>query len=80
MILIENELIFLSVPKNASMSVHYALEDSNIQIEPTFRGHDMFVDSVFKRDGNFTNSLKLNHKIKLNLKTNKDKKYNNKIK
>ena len=67
MILIENELIFLSVPKNASMSVHYALEDSNIQIEPTFRGHDMFVDSVFKRDGNFTNSLKLNHKIKIHM-------------
>jgi len=65
MILIENELIFLSVPKNASIAIHYALEDSNIQIEPTFRGHDTFVDSVLKRDGKFTNSLKLNHKIKI---------------
>jgi hypothetical protein len=65
MILIENELIFLSVPKNASIAVHYALEDSDIKIEPAFRGHDMFVDSVFKRDGNFTDSLKLDHKIKI---------------
>jgi hypothetical protein len=59
MILIENELIFLSVPKNASIAVHYALEASDIQIEPTFRGHDMFVDSVFKRDGNFTKIISL---------------------
>ena len=36
MILIENEIVFLSVPKNASISVHYALEESELKIEPTW--------------------------------------------
>jgi hypothetical protein len=36
MILIENEIVFLSVPKNASMSIHYAIEESELQIEPTW--------------------------------------------
>jgi hypothetical protein len=36
MILIENELTFVSIPKCASISVHNALENSNLKIEPTF--------------------------------------------
>lgn len=36
MILIENELTFVSIPKCASVSVHNALEKSNLKIEPTF--------------------------------------------
>jgi hypothetical protein len=36
MILIENEIVFVSVPKCASISVHLALENSDLKIEPTF--------------------------------------------
>jgi hypothetical protein len=36
MILIENKIVFLSVPKNASISVHHALEESKLKIEPTW--------------------------------------------
>lgn len=36
MILIENELVFVSIPKCASISVHNALENSDFKIEPTF--------------------------------------------
>jgi len=37
MILIENEIVFVSIPKCASISVHFALEKTNLKIEPTFR-------------------------------------------
>jgi hypothetical protein len=36
MILIENELAFVSIPKCASVSIHNALENSDFKIEPTF--------------------------------------------
>ncbi len=36
MILIENEIAFVAIPKSASISVHHALEKSDLKIEPTF--------------------------------------------
>ncbi len=36
MILIENEIVFVSTPKCASISIHSALEKTNLKIEPTF--------------------------------------------
>lgn len=36
MILIENELTFVAIPKCASVSIHNALEASNFDIKPTF--------------------------------------------
>lgn len=62
MILIENELIFLSVPKNASMAVHHALEESTIDIKPTFP-HDAMMNMVLRNNPKqFTEN---NHKIKI---------------
>jgi hypothetical protein len=62
MILIENELIFLSVPKNASMAVHYALEESTIDIKPTFP-HNAMMNMVLQNNPKqFTEN---NHKIKI---------------
>ena len=62
MILIENELIFLSVPKNASMSVHYAFEESTINFEPAFP-YNAMLDMISKNEPNYF-SLN-NHKIKI---------------
>ena len=62
MILIENELIFLSVPKNASMSVHYAFEESTINFEPAFP-YNAMLDMILKNEPNYF-SLN-NHKIKI---------------
>jgi hypothetical protein len=62
MILIENELIFLSVPKNASMAVHYALEESTINFKPTFP-HDMMVNMILET--NPKHFSENNHKIKI---------------
>jgi len=62
MILIENEIVFLSVPKNASISAHYALEESDLEIEPTWD---------YKRSAKYAleNHSRLyhfsNHKIKI---------------
>lgn len=64
MILIENELIFLSVPKNASMAVHHALEESTIEFKPTFP-HDMMVSQTLTKDSNCKKFLENNHKIKI---------------
>lgn len=36
MILIENEIVFVSIPKCASIAIHSALERTNLKIEPTF--------------------------------------------
>ena len=62
MILIENELIFLSVPKNASMAVHYALEESTIDIEPAFPHNDMLNMILRNNPKQFSEN---NHKIKI---------------
>jgi hypothetical protein len=62
MILIENELIFLAVPKNASMSVHYAFEESTINFEPAFP-YKAMLDMILKNEPNYF-SLN-NHKIKI---------------
>jgi hypothetical protein len=62
MILIENELIFLSVPKNASMAVHYALEESDINIKPTFPYENMLNRISEKHRKHHE---KVNHKIKI---------------
>lgn len=62
MILIENDIIFLSVPKNASTSVHFALEDSEFEIEPTFE-HDKYVDYI--RETNPILFKDRGHKIKV---------------
>jgi hypothetical protein len=62
MILIENELIFLSVPKNASMAVHYALEESMIDIEPAFPHNDMLNMILRNNPKQFSEN---NHKIKI---------------
>ena len=62
MILIENELIFLSVPKNASMAVHYALEESDIDIKPTFP-YDIMFNRISEKNRN--HHEKINHKIKI---------------
>ena len=64
MILIENELIFISVPKNASMAVHYALEESTIEFKPTFP-HDIMVSRILEKDSNSKKFLENNHKIKI---------------
>lgn len=36
MMLIENDIAFISIPKCASISVHVAFENSDVKIEPTF--------------------------------------------
>ena len=69
MILIENELIFLSVPKNASMSVHHALENSTIKFGPTFN-YDVLFEAMLKNDKNYLNKfvniyVNKNYKIKI---------------
>ena len=64
MILIENEIVFLSVPKNASISVHYALEESKLNIEPTWNyafSTKLALES-YERSYNYSN-----HKIKLHI-------------
>lgn len=35
--LIENDIAFISIPKCASISVHWAFEKSDVKIEPTFK-------------------------------------------
>ena len=45
MILIENEIVFLGVPKNASVSVHSALKSSQLKIEPTFN-YEFFFNNI----------------------------------
>ena len=48
MILIENELVFVAVPKNASISVHDALENSDFNIKPTFNEEFMINEEYHK--------------------------------
>lgn len=36
MMLIENDIAFIAIPKCASISVHWAFEQSDVKIEPTF--------------------------------------------
>lgn len=62
MILIENDIVFLSVPKNASNSVHFALEESDFHIEPTFE-HDRLVKTQIKINPFLFKDT--NHKIKV---------------
>lgn len=62
MILIENDIIFLSVPKNASMSVHFALEESDFKIEPTFN-QDHLIKVMLEQNPDHYRGNK--HKIKV---------------
>ena len=62
MILIENEIVFLSVPKNASISVHYALEESDLQIDPTWDYKRSAKDALENHSRYYHFS---NHKIKI---------------
>jgi len=66
MILIENEIAFVAVPKCASISMHRALETSDFNIEPTF-----FVSNNKKnerRNGNFVLPLFVRPTISENFK------------
>jgi len=62
MILIENEVVFLSVPKNASISVHYALEESDLKIEPTWN-YERSAKLALEKHSTLYNFS--NHKIKI---------------
>ena len=62
MILIENDIVFLSVPKNASISVHFALEESEFEIEPTFY-HDLLLNDIIENNPILFKDR--NHKIKV---------------
>jgi hypothetical protein len=44
MMLIENDIVFISIPKCASISVHLAFEKADLKIEPTFKddANDLF--------------------------------------
>jgi hypothetical protein len=68
MILIENEIVFVSIPKCASVSVHNALENSKYKIEPTFVENDISIDNdiAFKlpQIGNAFDFKNSNRKIK----------------
>jgi hypothetical protein len=77
MILIENELAFVSVPKNASLSIHYALEESEFKIEPTWH-YELSVKMAIE---NYSPQYHFsNHKIKIHshLTTNQIYAYLNK--
>jgi hypothetical protein len=67
MFVIENELIFVSVPKNASMAVHYALEESTINFEPAFNYSEL-ITKINSHSPNFIHQFSnKNHKIKIHM-------------
>jgi hypothetical protein len=68
MILIENEIVFLSVPKNASVSVHYALEASQLKIEPTWN-YEVDVKDTLKNNSRFYNNSSNRIKIHAHINT-----------
>ena len=72
MILIENEVVFLSVPKNASISVHYALEESDLQIEPTWQYKD-YAKAALENNSRYYHFS--NHKIKIHIHLTTDEVY-----
>jgi hypothetical protein len=70
MILIENEIVFLSVPKCASISIHDALEMSDLDIKPTYNLEknlklleDSGVNKLFKSSINYNHKIKTHHHL-----------------